>query len=214
MRIPRELLPEIRTRHTRGHSDQAIVDWLKTQGIKVSRIAVLRARGRAASALADDAPPAPAPAAPASPLVDGKPSGAQNRKTQETKRWQEGLDQVERGPTVFSVEAEDDPKRAHLYELQVLLQLQDKVNKDPFMTLPDKARQTTAIAQAMGRIRAEAEWQKRIEELETRLADVTEDLDKERTEVEREARRLEALRRELESERKKLDEERRKLKPS
>lgn len=192
MRIPPKYHPEILTRHAAGQSDQAIATWLAhlAPPITVSRVAVLQTRQR----LGGGTKPT------AKPPASGKASGAQGVKARAARTAQEAKDHNQRGAVLIGVALGTDPTRAHLAELQVLLDLQQKVNSDPLMTLPEKIRHTTSLAQAMSKVRIEAELQKRIAELEQERAAEVQALSDDRRQVDLDRKRLEEERRELDEE--------------
>lgn len=199
MKIPRELLPEILARHQKGQSDSAIVRWLATLDppIAVVRLTVRQARMLAAKQAGAGPERKPAKVV---PLFPGKASGSQNRKRQKAEKEREQADHEDRGEARVSVKTKGTVDRAHLYQLEVLLDLQQKINDDEIMTLPDKVRHSTQIAQAMAKVRNEAELERRIEELEHQRAVEVEELAADQRANEVEKRRLEAERRQLDAE--------------
>lgn len=206
-RIPPELLPEIAARHAAGQSDPAIVDWLahRDPPVLVSRIAILKARRRATASPAATKQAAPKQAGGSG---SGKLSGAAGAKIRAARTTQEAADHKKRGTVIIHVPPETRTERAHLHTLGVLLDLQVKVNADTLMGLPEKIRQTVMIAQAMAKIRMEAELERRIEQLEQERAVEAQVLVSERQAVEIERKRVEAERREIDEEWAKLRAER------
>lgn len=209
MRIPPKLHPEIMARHAAGQSDQAIADWLAhlDPPVTVSRIAILQTRQR----LTGIKPTPRSAAQPAGTPSSGKLSGAQGAKARAVRSAQEAKDHRKRGAVIVSVPAEPNIQRLHIYQLLVLADLQNKLNSDPIMTLPDKIRMGATIAQAMAKLQVQAEQEKRIEELERERAVEVEDLKAELRRVEIDQRRNEAERAQLDEEWKKLREEQARL---
>lgn len=203
MRIPPKLHPEIISRHDAGQSDQAIADWLARLDppVTVSRVAVLQTRQRLTGTK-------PTPRQPKIQAAGGKLSGAQGAMIRAARTAQEAKDHRKRGAVIIGIADESDLNRAHLYQLQVLLDLQGKINVDPFMTLPEKVRHSTSLAQAMAKVRSEAELERRLAQLEHERAAEAEQLAAARRDVEVERRRVEAERKELDDAWRKLNEER------
>ena len=181
-KISPSLWPGIYERHVDGQTDQQIADWLATlsPAVHASRLDVCRARQRYERQRYPEAPSA------------NKESGAQGRRRAKQERREQRDERRRRmlGLSLAPVEACTLPERAHLYQLRVLLNLQHAINSDPIMSLPEKARHTVAIAQAMGRIRTEAELQRQVDALESELNETIEALAKERDELELERHQL------------------------
>jgi len=182
-KISPSLWPGIYERHAAGQTDQQIADWLATlsPAVHASRLDVCRARQRYERQRYLEA------------SLANKESGAQGRRRRAMQDSREQRDERKRRTLGFSlapVEACTLPERAHLYQLRVLLNLQHAINSDPIMSLPEKARHTVAMAQAMGRIRTEAELQRQVDALESELNETIEALAKERDELELERHQL------------------------
>lgn len=209
MRIPPKLHPEIMARHAAGQSDQAIADWLAhlDPPITVSRVAILQTRQR----LGGVKPTPRSAAPPTSTPSSGKLSGAQGAKVRAVRTTQEAKDHKKRGAVIISVPAERNTERAHSHALAVQLELQGIVNADTVMTLPDKLRASSIIAQAIAKLSVQAELERKFEELEHERAVEVEDLKAELRKVEIDRRRLEAERAQLDDEWKKLREEQARL---
>ena len=212
MRIPPKLHPEIMARHAAGQSDQAIADWLAhlDPPVTVSRVAILQTRQRLGGVKPRSAaPPTSTPSS--GKLSGGKLSGAQGAKVRAIRTTQEAKDHKKRGAVIISVPAERNTERAHSHALAVQLELQGIVNADTVMTLPDKLRASSIIAQAIAKLSVQAELERKIEELEHERAVEVEDLKAELRRVEIDQRRNEAERAQLDEEWKKLREEQARL---
>lgn len=199
MKIPRELLPEILARHKKGQSDIAIVHWLATLDppIKVVRLTVRQARMVAAKQAGETPKAKPSNVV---SIFGGKKSGAQNRKARKAQDEREQKDQSERGETIITVETLPTVENAHVYELEVLLKYQVRVNEDAVMTLPEKIRNSILLAGQMARLKTDAELERRIAELEKERSVEVEELAADQRANEVEKRRLEAERRQLDAE--------------
>ncbi len=148
-KINPELGPSIIQKHLAGLTDRQIADWLATLAppVQATRLDVLRARQRYMAQ---------------NPL--STTSGAANRRAQQKRKRQERKSKAfGTSPTPKPC---DNPERAHLWQLQRLLDLQMAVETDEAITLADKIRATTSIAQAMGKISANAECEREAKELE------------------------------------------------
>lgn len=192
MAIPSALHPEILSRHRAGQSDGAIAHWLSTLDppVIIGRVGVLKLRQRLT---AEPAKPAARPV-----ITSNKPSGAQGRAARAAESARERKQhQARGGAVVIDVKPEQRTERAHLHALAVQLRLQELVNADVVMTLPDKLRASCAIAQAMSKLSVQAELERRIEILERERAAEAEILVAERQKVEIERRRIDAERRAL-----------------
>jgi len=193
MAIPSELHPEILSRHSAGQSDGAIVRWLSTLDppVVVGRVAVLKLRQR----LTQEAEHVP------EHVTGHKASGAQGRAARAAESARERKQHQARGGgvVVIDVQPEKRTERAHLHALAVQLRLQELVNADEVMTLPDKLRASCAIAQAMSKLSVQAELERRIEVLERERAAEAEILVAERQKVEIERRRIDAERQALDA---------------
>ena len=193
MAIPSELHPEILSRHSAGQSDSAIVRWLSTLDppVVVGRVAVLKLRQRLTPA-AEHVP---------EHVTGHKASGAQGRAARAAESARERKQHQARGGgvVVIDVKPEQRTERAHLHALAVQLRLQELVNADVVMTLPDKLRASCAIAQAMSKLSVQAELERRIEILERERAAEAEILVAERQKVEIERRRIDAERQALDA---------------
>lgn len=188
MAIPSELHSEILSRHSAGQSDSAIVRWLSTLDppIVVGRVAVLKLRQRLTQA--------------AEHVTGHKASGAQGRAARAAESARERKQhQARGGAVVIDVKPEQRTELAHLHALAVQLKLQELVNADVVMTLPDKLRASCAIAQAMSKLSVQAELERRIEILERERAAEAEILVAERQKVEIERRRIDAERQALDA---------------
>lgn len=193
MAIPSELHPEILSRHSAGQSDGAIVRWLSTLDppVLVGRVAVLKLRQRLTQA-AEHVP---------KHVTGHKASGARGRAARAAESARERKQHQARGGgvVVIDVKPEKRTERAHLHALAVQLRLQELVNADEVMTLPDKLRASCAIAQAMSKLSVQAELERRIEVLERERAAEAEILVAERQKVEIERRRIDAERQALDA---------------
>lgn len=112
------------------------------------------------------------------------------------------------GQVALTVDPCRDPLQAHLYEIQRILDLQHLILTDPNIPNEDKARHLTAFAQAMAKLRTDAELERKIEALEKERAVESEKLEAEVRRVKIEARRIEADRAELDAAWAKLHQER------
>ena len=195
MAIPSALHPEILSRHSAGQSDSAIAHWLSTLDppVIIGRVGVLKLRQRLT------AEPAKSAARPV--ITSNKPSGAQGRAARAAESARERKQHQARGGgvVIIDVKPEKRTERAHLHALAVQLRLQELVNADEVMTLPDKLRASCAIAQAMSKLSVQAELERRIEVLERERATEAEILVAERQKVEIERRRIDAERQALDA---------------
>jgi len=107
-----------------------------------------------------------------------KPSGAANRKAAKLRQAAERQAAAARPDVppqpVFAPCS--GPLRAHLYQLERLTYYQNQIDNDPGMLMPDKARMSVQIAQAMGKIKVEAELQAQVDLLERELNDARDKL--------------------------------------
>jgi hypothetical protein len=201
VKIPRELIEQIKGRHAQGQSDRSIATWLGSLDppIQVGEDAVRKIRKRTTEP--DKVSPVTPPA-----NVDGgavtpepaKPSGAANRRRQAEERAREAGQHAERGSVVLAIPFDADPMRSHLYELRVQLELQRQVAADTIMTLPDKVRYCTQIGQTIARLRVDAEIEAEQEEIRRERAVELAEMQRLEKELEREKKELGALRRQLE----------------
>jgi hypothetical protein len=150
-KINTDLGPSIIQKHLAGLTDQQIADWLATLAppVQATRLDVLRARQRCQDQ---------------NPLSE--PSGAANRRTQQERKRKERGDQKSKAFGTSPLPKPcDNAERAHLWQLQRLLDLQMAVESDEQMTLGEKIRATTSISQAMGKISASAECEREADDL-------------------------------------------------
>jgi hypothetical protein len=108
----------------------------------------------------------------------------------------------------LAVEPCRNPERAHLYEIDRLLNMQYLIETDTGIPNEEKARLLMGFAQAMAKLRTEAELEQRIEQLEHERAVEAQVLVSERQTLEIERKRVEAERREIDEEWAKLRAER------
>lgn len=153
----------------------------------------------------------------ASPPAHGtkKPSGHQFTKARRARTAAEQARHAARlaaaGAVALTLEPCTNLMQAHLYELQRILDLQHLILTDPAIPNEDKARHLTAFAQAMAKLRMEAELEKKIELLEAERAVESDKLEAERRKVGIEQRKNEADRIQLDAAWAKLNEERARL---
>lgn len=156
-------------------------------------------------------------AVPSTPPVTGtkKPSGHQYTKARKLRVAAEQARHAARlaaaGQVALTLEPCRNLMQAHLYELQRILDLQHLILTDSAIPNEDKARHLTAFAQAMAKLRMEAELERQIESLEQERAVESEKLEAERRKVDIERRKNEADRLELDAAWAKLNEERARL---
>lgn len=161
--------------------------------------------------------PVPKKAAPSTPPVIGtkKPSGHQYTKARKLRTATEQARHAARlaaaGQVALTLEPCRNLMQAHLYELQRILDLQHLILTDPAIPNEDKARHVTAFAQAMAKLRMDAELERQIEMLEQERAVESDKLEAERRKVDIERRKNEADRLELDAAWAKLNEERARL---
>lgn len=170
-------------------------------------------RGTPSKKAAPPARPAPASSARAQPgppegPSQAKSSGAQNRKRQRERQVAEQAAHAAQlaaaGQLALNLEPCTDPEKAHLYQIRVLMDIQHQVLTNPHITAEAKVRHVTQVAQALGRIKVEAELQQRIAQLEEQRATEVADLLADRREVEITRRRNEAEQQRLDEEWSKL----------
>jgi len=156
------------------------------------------------AAAATVAPPGPAD----NEVGSGKNSGSQNRKAQRERQAAEQAAHdahlAAAGQLALDLEPCTDPEKAHLYQIRVLMNIQHRVLTNPHITAEAKVRHVTQVAQALGRIKVEAELQQRIAQLEEQRATEVADLQADRREVEITRRRNEAEQQRLDEEWSKL----------
>lgn len=192
-KVPHELIEEILARHAKGQSDPSIATWLASLDppIIVGSDAVRKIRKQSGQPTLTGAK--------AETLNPNKASGAAGRKAKAARDSQEAADHGKRGAVVLEVAEEADPLRAHVYQLQVCLELQRKVAADTVMTLPDKIRFSTLLGQTIAKLRTDAEIEKTHDEIRKAWAVRLAELDARETEIKREEKRLRELRRDLEA---------------
>ena len=204
MKIPRELIEQIRSRHDKGQSDRSIATWLASLDppIDVGEDAVRKIRKRTNEPDKTGQTASVTPQAQSDvgvlPSEAAKPSGAANRKRRAGVRDQEAEDHKDRGGVVLNIAFDPDPMRSHLYELRIQLELQRQVAADQIMTLPDKVRFCTQIGQTIARLRVDAEIEAEMDEIRADRARELAEMQEQEQELEREKKRLQALRRDLE----------------
>lgn len=150
-------------------------------------------------------------AAPPVRSPSGKPSGAQFEQARKARRAAEQARHAARlaaSGKVSVVEPCRNPERAHLYEIDRLLNMQYLIETDTGIPNEEKARLLMGFAQAMAKLRTEAELEQRIEQLEHERAIEAQVLVSERQTLEIERKRIEAERREIDEEWAKLRTER------
>lgn len=145
----------------------------------------------------------------------GKLSGAQFEQARKARKAAEQARHAARlaasGQISLTVEHCKNPERAHLYQIERLLYRQFVIETDDRIPNEEKGRLVMGFAQAMAKLRTEAELEKRIAELEHAREVEVDDLKADRREVEVERRRLEQERAQLDEEWVKLKEERDRL---
>lgn len=142
-------------------------------------------------------------AAPPVRSPSGKPSGAQFEQARKARRAAEQARHAARlaaSGKVLAVEPCRNPERAHLYEIDRLLNMQYLIETDTGIPNEEKARLLMGFAQAMAKLRTEAELEQRIEQLEHERAVEAQVLVSERQTLEIERKRVEAERREIDEE--------------
>lgn len=160
--------------------------------------------------MGDDSPPVPSRrvvqrrAEKPPPVPSDKPSGQAFRRQ---RREREAEECTAQGGSLADVPRCDNLERAHLYELQRLLAVQHEV-ETAGLPAPAKARILVSIAQAMAKLRTDAELERRIEQLEHERATEVADMLALRRAVDIERKRNEAERKQLDEEWARLREER------
>lgn len=134
----------------------------------------------------------------------GKLSGAQFEQARKARKAAEQARHAARlaasGQISLTVEHCKNPERAHLYQIERLLYRQFVIETDDRIPNEEKGRLVMGFAQAMAKLRLEAELEKRIEELEHERAVEAQVLVSERQTLEIERKRVEAERREIDEE--------------
>lgn len=137
-------------------------------------------------------------------VASDKPSGQAFRRQ---RRERDAEERVPQDGSVADVPRCDNLERAHLYELQRLLSVQHEV-ETAGLPAPAKARILVSIAQAMAKLRTDAELERRIEQLEYERSTEVADMLALRRAVDIERKRNEAERKQLDEEWARLREER------
>jgi len=150
-------------------------------------------------------------AAPAVSSPSRKPSGAQFEQARKARRAAEQARHAARlaaSGKVSVVEPCRNPERAHLYEIDRLLNMQFLIETDSGIPNEEKARLLMGFAQAMSKLQTQAELERRIEELEAQRAEEAEQMLAAQSTVEVARLQMEAERKDLDNTWRKLNEER------